>query len=330
MFVVVVVVVVVVAKKPKGAAPEFTKPLRDVEVQQGSTARLECRLTAKPEPTVNWLKEDQPVDTKRTKTYFDGELCKLTLMNTEPGDAGKYECVAQNENGSASSSASLSVEKAPVRPEITKKMKPLDVPAGGVAHFEVQVSGHPAPEVQWSKSGSQIRDGGRFKVSAEPETESYSLTIEDVAMDDFGSYKCLAVNGAGRAYCSARLEVTEKEFAPTITDDYGKAPVGVEEGKELKISVTVAAHPKPGVEWYKDGAVLRRNDHVNLTARGNKYGLVVLDALGADAGLYKFVAKNRVGSSTREIIVNVQGASGVCENERGLRIFVIAVICFQL
>jgi len=88
-------------------------------------------------------------------------------------------------------------------------------------------------------------------------------------MDDFGSYKCVASNEAGRMQCSARLEVKERQIAPEFSDEYGDLPIEINEGDELKINVTIQGNPRPDVEWYKDDRLLKRTSRVNLSARGS-------------------------------------------------------------
>lgn len=36
--------------------PSFSQPLTDVDVNEGSRARFECKVDARPKPTVEWMK----------------------------------------------------------------------------------------------------------------------------------------------------------------------------------------------------------------------------------------------------------------------------------
>lgn len=294
------------AKKPKGAAPEFFKTLKAVTVVEGSAAKLECWVHAKPEPTIEWLKDGEPVKTsKRVKTYFDSEVCRLTISDTVADDEGEYKCTATNDFGTASCSADLLVNEAIVMPEFEEKMKHVDVTEGDTARFDVRVVGNPKPKIEWSKGGKPITDGGRFRI--EQSDDLHSLFIENASMDDFGSYKCVASNEAGRMQCSARLDVKERDIAPEFSDEYGDSPIEVSEGDDLKVNVTIQGNPKPDVEWYKDDKPLRRTSRVSLSTRGNKFGVTVLNVVPEDSGVYKCVAKSSAGTTTRTFQVNIEG-----------------------
>lgn len=295
-----------IAKKPKRTAPDFFKPLKKVEIFEGSAAKLECWVHGKPEPAIEWLKDDEPVKPdKRVRTYFDSEVCRLTISDTVADDEGEYKCTATNELGQASTSAELLVNEAVTMPEFKEKMKHVDVVEGDTARFDVRVVGNPKPTIEWSKGGKPITDGGRFRI--EQSDDLYSLSIENASLDDFGSYKCVASNEAGRMQCSGRLDIKEREIAPEFSDEYGDSPIEVNEGGELKINVTIQGNPKPDVEWHKDDKPLRRTSRVNLSARGNKFAVTILNVVPEDSGVYKCVAKSTAGTTTRTFQVNVEG-----------------------
>ena len=192
-------------------------------------------------------------------------------------------------------------------PEFKEKMKPVNVIEGDTARFDVRVLGNPKPVTEWSKGGKPIKDGGRFKIVQSDDSDLHSLLIENASMDDFGSYKCVASNEAGRMQCSARLDVKEREIAPEFSDEYGDSPIEISEGDELKINVTIQGKPRPDVEWYKDDKPLRRTSRVNISTRGNKFGVTVLSVVPEDSGLYKCVAKSTAGTTTKTFQVNIEG-----------------------
>ena len=294
------------AKKPKGTPPEFLKPLKKVVVVEGSAAKLECRIHAKPEPVIEWLKDDEPVKPdNRIKTYFDSEVCRLTISDTVADDEGEYKCSATNELGSASCSAELLVNEVIVMPEFKEKMKHAEVVEGDTVRFNVCVVGNPQPKIEWSKGGKTINHGGRFRI--EQSDDLHSLFIDNASMDDFGSYKCVATNEAGRMQCSARLDIREREIAPELSDEYGDLPIDVTEGDELKINITIQGNPRPDVEWYKDDRPLRRTSRVSLSARGIKHAVTILNVVPDDSGVYRCVGKNSAGTTSRTFQVNVKG-----------------------
>ena len=241
------------------------------------------------------------------KTYFDSEVCRLTISDTVADDEGEYKCVATNELGSVSCSAELLVNEAIIIPEFEEKLKHTEVIEDDTARFDVCVVGNPKPVTEWSKGGKAIVSGGRFKIVYSEDSNVHSLFIENVSVDDFGSYKCVASNEAGRMQCSARLDVKERQIAPEFSDEYGDSPIESKEGDELKINVTVRGNPSPNVEWFKDDKPFKRTSRGNISARGNKFGITIFTVTPEDSGVYKCVAKSAAGTTTKTFQVDIEG-----------------------
>lgn len=91
-------------------APEFSVELEEVRTFDGGEAKMECRLTGVPKPTVTWYKEDEIIySTEEFRVSFEDDVCSLFIPDVYPEDSGKYTVVAKNEFGTASSSAELFV-----------------------------------------------------------------------------------------------------------------------------------------------------------------------------------------------------------------------------
>lgn len=50
--------------------PKFVVTPEDVDVQDGSSARLDCEVTGYPRPVITWTFNDGPVDRQRTGIYI--------------------------------------------------------------------------------------------------------------------------------------------------------------------------------------------------------------------------------------------------------------------
>jgi hypothetical protein len=50
--------------------PKFVVTPEDVDVQDGSSARLDCEVTGLPRPVITWTFNDGPVDRQRTGITF--------------------------------------------------------------------------------------------------------------------------------------------------------------------------------------------------------------------------------------------------------------------
>uniref|UniRef100_A0A8U7N5N2 non-specific serine/threonine protein kinase n=1 Tax=Corvus moneduloides TaxID=1196302 RepID=A0A8U7N5N2_CORMO len=97
-------------------APEFLVPLVDITCLLGDTVMLQCKVCGRPKPTITWKGPDQNIldNDNSTATYTvsscdSGELT-LKICNLMPQDSGIYTCVATNEHGTASTSATIKVQ----------------------------------------------------------------------------------------------------------------------------------------------------------------------------------------------------------------------------
>ncbi|TNN04436.1 hypothetical protein fugu_001465, partial [Takifugu bimaculatus] len=99
--------------KGKVMAPEFLNPLSDVVCAFGETVVLGCKVCGRPKPSVTLKGPDQNPVTSSSRFTVDirdtGDIL-LKICNVMPQDTGIYTCVAVNDHGSASSSASIKVQ----------------------------------------------------------------------------------------------------------------------------------------------------------------------------------------------------------------------------
>ncbi|PRD26305.1 UNVERIFIED_CONTAM: unc-22 [Trichonephila clavipes] len=65
------------------------------------------------------------------------------------------------------------------------------------AYLCVQVEGNPAPEFRFYKEGSEIFEGGRYKVVTDGETNTVYFCIRKAKTADEGRYKIVAYNKLG-------------------------------------------------------------------------------------------------------------------------------------
>ena len=295
------------AKKPEGTAPQFTEPLQPVEVKEGTAAKLQCKVTAEPTPTLEWFKDGVKVkESRRVKMESDGMTAALSFKDTRPDDKGEYKCVATNDLGSASCTARLTVMVVS-KPDFKEKMKGVEVMEGDTACFDVLVVGYPELTVEWFRGTTKLKNDERIEVKEDKENNRFSVLIGDVKRDDAGMYKCVASNEAGKTTIRADLAVKERLFAPEFSEGQSEAPITVTVGDDVNLDVTINGKPKPDVKWYKDDKLLRESNRLDIKARGDKYSVMILGIKAEDSGVYKCEAKSKMGTVTRTFDVNVQG-----------------------
>ncbi|KAM7355886.1 zormin isoform 2-T2 [Cochliomyia hominivorax] len=90
--------------------PMFITPLKDRAVVAGQQARFECIVQCHPQPNVIWNKNGYDLESsnKHILEYRNG-VCRLTIPQAYPDDAGTYSCTATNPLGSATTTGSLEV-----------------------------------------------------------------------------------------------------------------------------------------------------------------------------------------------------------------------------
>ncbi|NXO82755.1 PALLD protein, partial [Sitta europaea] len=136
-----------------GTTPVFIKGLQNIRATKGQLVVFECRVHSTPSLQVRWYREyDHIVDSadfrilrkKACSSAVPEEVCTLVITEAFPEDSGIFKCVAENEFGSAASSAHLSVSPgakelegfggASPRPAVQVTMKkatfPRSSPAG--------------------------------------------------------------------------------------------------------------------------------------------------------------------------------------------------------
>ena len=296
-----------------GVRPEVTAVTTPVEVTEGNAAKLTCKVSGAPSPKVTWLRDGEPIETdNRVTSDIDGHVYSLCFRSAVLDDEGEYQCKAQNDLGSTTSTLELLVNEIDVsepqtKPEFLEKMKDVNAFEGDSPSFSVRVQGNPQPEVQWLTSDKTITTDGRFVVESVGD-DRHTLTVNDCDAKDKGRYKCIASNVAGKAVCSAALTVREKIIAPQFSDQASEVPVQIDEGGDVMLQVDVTGKPKPSVKWYKDDKpISRTNSKYKTDVQEDKHVLTIVGAKPEDSGTYQCKATSPAGTATRNFNVNIEG-----------------------
>ncbi|KAM4724707.1 triple functional domain protein isoform 1-T1 [Anableps anableps] len=94
------------------APPDFLVPLSDVTCDNGESVTLRCKVCGRPRAAVTWRGPNESSLTSNghfSIAYSDTGEATLRIIGAASEDDGVYTCIATNELGSATSSASLRV-----------------------------------------------------------------------------------------------------------------------------------------------------------------------------------------------------------------------------
>lgn len=217
-------------------APQFTRPLHNIETVEGTNVHMECRLQPVGDSSmrVEWFCNGRAVKVgHRFRPAYDFDYVALDLLSVYPADSGVYTCQARNQLGEAVTSCSVRV--------IAKKDLLLDTQHPGglekiqyledasrykrTEYVDEQVTTQPR-FVTKPKGLENMREGqhAHFECKLEPVTDSnlkvewfkngrpvtvghrfrpihdfgyVALDIVDLIAEDSGTYTCRAVNLVG-------------------------------------------------------------------------------------------------------------------------------------
>ncbi|KAG7188138.1 hypothetical protein KM043_013359 [Ampulex compressa] len=192
----------------KFTAPRFVTPITGMIVDQGTDIVLEGMIDGYPQPTIIWSKNGQELKSTDFKTSYAHNHVRLELKNVNVKDAGRYTCTANNEVGSASSTADLVVKKTIFPPVFGRRLQAQVVKRGDRVIMEVEITGMPEPTVLWYKDDIPIKERPPEQ-RIKQQGNCYTLIIEKAEKEHVGKYMVRATNAGGEAQSIADFAVFE-------------------------------------------------------------------------------------------------------------------------
>ncbi|XP_040441615.1 LOW QUALITY PROTEIN: basement membrane-specific heparan sulfate proteoglycan core protein [Falco naumanni] len=277
----------------QGAPTVSVMPPGPVTVKEGKSLSLECLGRGEPRPLVRWsrLGSRQKVD-HQTLLHMDSQAI-LQLSPAKLEHAGTYVCTAHSALGSAQARVDVHVVTAqshPGAPEVTAPST-VTVVAGDTATLHCTARGEPAPRIEWSKL--------RAPLPWQHRVVNGSLVIPRAAQQDSGQYICNASSPAGFAEVFVTLDVETPPYATSLPEE-----TAVRAGDALQVQCLAHGTPPLLYAWDKvNGSLSARAIH--------RAGLLrISPVLPADAGTYRCLVTNRVGTAESFAHVAVHGDAG--------------------
>ncbi|XP_012061613.1 PREDICTED: uncharacterized protein LOC105624873 [Atta cephalotes] len=215
-----------------GFAPKFIKLPTDLLVAESENAIFECVVIGEPKSDLRWYSDDGEmihnerilIGERKDGTAF------LEISSTIPKDKGNYVAKAINTHGEAKAFARLVVkslsdfkrneefiqmEEKLIQPTFKETFQDRKILEGVSIKFECIVIGKPSPKIQWLFNERPVH-GKDFLVSVSGDRQV--LTIPVVRDAHVGTVSCVAENAAGRAVCSAKVEIDSGLVKPDASE----------------------------------------------------------------------------------------------------------------
>lgn len=299
-----------------GVPPKFLKEISSLKVKVGEMSEFVCQFQGDPLPTVNWLKNGYPVAhhpdydiTNRSNTS------KLSVFYPTTDHEGTYDCIITNKHGESICSATLQISDRKVLRQtgVTQEVFVTEEPDkceeslmeeelktymdSGMATLQVPqtvIHKHRSSDESLVSSPVEIRITAAtplpemLEESGEPQPQALPEKTSEVLSDD----------GASQTF--------KHKFTFSF-DVVGEAPclmnelenVSCSEGSTALMECVISSEPAAEVTWYFNNVCL------DLTAgkyraevSEKSYRLYVSHVTHTDAGVYKCIAKNKLGEVT--------------------------------
>nr|NP_001246171.1 down syndrome cell adhesion molecule 1, isoform BL [Drosophila melanogaster]AFH07926.1 down syndrome cell adhesion molecule 1, isoform BL [Drosophila melanogaster] len=299
----------VITEPISGAAPRVALIQKtNIEyVRLGEIVSIMCPAQGFPVPAFRWYKFIEGTTRKQAVVLNDRVKQvsgTLIIKDAVVEDSGKYLCVVNNSVGGESVETVLTVT-APLSAKIDPPTQTVDF--GRPAVFTCQYTGNPIKTVSWMKDGKAIGH-------SEP-----VLRIESVKKEDKGMYQCFVRNDQESAEASAELKLGGRFDPPVIRQAFQEETM--EPGPSVFLKCVAGGNPTPEISWELDGKKIANNDRYQVgqyvTVNGDVVSYLNITSVHAnDGGLYKCIAKSKVGVAEHSAKLNVYGLPYIRQMEK--------------
>ena len=281
--------------------PKVEGKPNDVNVNINEPAKLQCKISASPAPTITWLKDGQPLkpsDNVTPHTEPDGTQ-SLVFKSAQMTDKATYTCQATNIGGTTEVKMNLNVQQ--IKPTLKSDLvKDITAQAGDKIPLTIHAGGT-KPKVKWYKDGEEIVETVEEDYEIVEEEETYTLLIKNAKPKNSGEYQAVITNDVGQVK-SKKIKV-QVQKAPELK----KKPqplITVKDGETARFECEFDGNPTPKVTWLRDGKPLLPKDGFDVktdTATG-KSVLTINQATPKHAGPITLRLENSVGTPIEETV----------------------------
>ncbi|CAC5385135.1 unnamed protein product [Mytilus coruscus] len=284
-----------------------------------SSVTLQCDVNQGTASHIIWIKDNVQLNIGSNSRLSGGTVAteSLTIANVQQSDGGNYHCRGIDAvTGNIVNTDTINV--SPVgTPPVTSIPQPSYNQITGqqiILGCTVNSPNSPLQDVQWTftNNGGQVTDpilvytsNGKYSGSS---VNSPSLTINNVASTDEGTYSCKARNLVGTSTKNPTTSLTLTGRTPPVTSipqpSYNQIT-----GQQIILGCTVNSPNSPlqDVQWTFTNNGGQVTDPILVYTSNGKYSgssvnspsLTINNVASTDEGTYSCKARNLVGTSTK-------------------------------
>uniref|UniRef100_A0A8C1V9T7 Neural cell adhesion molecule L1-like protein n=1 Tax=Cyprinus carpio TaxID=7962 RepID=A0A8C1V9T7_CYPCA len=272
------------------------EPVKSQLAEIGSDIHIKCSAKGKPQPTITWKRNGQPLDDFPSTNYkmLDD---RIIILRAEQKDTAVYQCEASNKHGTLLVNTNVLVMNHPpliLTPNYLEYATMLDKSV----IMDCKVFSSPPATINWRREDPEgSLDGERYSL-----LKNGSLQIHKVEMEDMGQYKCLANNSEGTMSLTTELFIKDSTRIVKPPQD-----MKVKRGSIAELECQVECDPTLRREleilWMKDGMnILSNFSEGYFTDDGI---LQIVNVSHSDQGNYTCVVRTSLDQDTASAYITV-------------------------
>ncbi|XP_076290839.1 neuromusculin isoform X4 [Lasioglossum baleicum] len=292
-------------------------------INDGSMISLKCESgEGKPVPSVEWFKDDQPLEATNSTTIGDNgigtgsSLLQMQITREELG--ATFTCKVNS---------TALTEPLTVDIKLDVHVRPLKMDLNGVVGHVVRGTNillqctvraaKPAANVTWQNGTKYLDESNdRFEMFETKVQENNDSTLETISYlaftateyDNGQTFKCYAENSVTRSENMEpmKLSTTIEVLYPPIVR-MKPQNITVNETEDILIFCDYEANPATltNVTWLRDDKKITLTEDHYEGGITEQTALTVKNASASDMGTYKCILDNKVGTSVSDDVVDV-------------------------